>query len=171
MKRSDDDKRDKRWSDLFGSIDEEFEEMRENMNRLMERLMTGTPAFDGEPMTYGFSMKIDSNGKPRIQHFGNTRAEEEATPTREPLTDVIEEEDKVRVVMELPGVRKDDIRLHATAKVLDIDVETENRKFSKHLDLPCEVKGGSARATYKNGVLQIVLQKSPKKRKREIKIE
>ncbi len=171
MGRKDDEKRDRRRNDLFGNFDEEFEEMRERMNRLMERLMTGTPTLENEPVVYGFSMKVDSDGKPRIQHFGNTRTDEEAVSTREPLTDIIEEEDKVRIVMELPGVRKEDIHLHATSKGLSIEVETENRKFSKHLDLPCEVKGESAKATYKNGVLQIILRKSIKKKRKEIKID
>jgi HSP20 family protein len=85
---------------------------------------------------------------------------------------VIEEEDKVRVVVELPGVEKEDIHLHVTAKTLDIEVNNEDHEFSKHLDLPCEVKADNAKANYKNCVLQILLDRTTKrKRKKEIKIE
>jgi len=172
MGKSDDDRREKKWNDVFGSFDEEFDEMRKRMDSLMERLMTGATPLDSEPMIYGFSMKVDPDGRPRIEHFGDTRVEEETPSSREPLTDVIEEDDKVRIVVELPGVKKEDIHLRATAKALDIDVETGDRRFSKHLDLPCEVKENSAKATYKNGVLQILLQRSLRRRKkREIKIE
>ena len=172
MRKNDDNKKGRPWDEVFGSFDEEFEEMKERMDRLMERLTTGAAPLDNEPMIYGFSMRIGPDGKRRIQQFGNTAAENEAPSTREPLTDVIEEEDKVRIVVELPGVEKEDIHLHATAKALEIDVDNHGRRFSKHLDLPCEVKGDNAKATYKNGVLQILLERSSRRnKKKEIRIE
>lgn len=172
MKKKDEGKKRKSWDDVFGDFDEEFEEMKERMDKLMEQLTSGAAPLDNEPMIYGFSMRVGPDGKPRIQQFGNAPSESEEPSAREPLTDVIEEEDKVRVVVELPGVEKENIHLHAATKALDIEVSDPDHRFSKHLDLPCEVKEDSAKATYKNGVLQILLERSSAKRKRkEIKIE
>lgn len=138
----------------------------------MEHLTNGSVPLDNEPIIHGFSMRFGPYGTTRIQQFGSIAAGSEEPSTREPLTDVIEEEDKVRVVVELPGVEKEDIHLHVTAKTLDIEVNNEDHEFSKHLDLLCKVKADNAKANYKNGVLQILLDRTTKrKRKKEIKIE
>lgn len=161
------------WDDFFFDIDEEFEEIRKRMEKLFDNMMEGDFAFRSEPMIYGFSLRMGPDGKPVIQEFGNTgRRPMSDEPTREPLTDIIEEEDKVRIIVELPGVEKEDIHLHATDETLDIEVDTPHRKFSKHLELPCGVDPESAKATYKNGVLEITLNRPEGKRKgRQIKIE
>jgi len=160
------------WDDFFFDIDEEFEEIRKRMEKLLDSMMEGDFTFRSEPMIYGFSLRVGPDGKPVIQEFGNTGRRPSDEPTREPLTDIIEEKDKVRIIVELPGVEKEDIHLHATDETLDIEVDTPHRKFSKHLELPCGVDPESAKATYKNGVLEIILSRPEGKRKgRQIKIE
>ncbi|NLK26409.1 MAG: Hsp20/alpha crystallin family protein [Euryarchaeota archaeon] len=162
------------WDDLFGSFSLDFDMMRQRMDELMDQFMRGELPQVSEPMIYGFSMRVGPDGRPRIQQFGNAIPPEspEEQGRREPLTDIIEEQDRVRVVVELPGVDKDDIQLHAEDRFLDIDVDREDRKFSKQLKLPCAVDPDSARATYKNGVLDITLARlPPKKRGRSIKID
>ncbi len=160
------------WDDMFGSFDDEFEEMRRRMDTMMEYFMRGDLEDVGQPMIYGFSMRVGPDGKPRIQEFGNTAPQRtEETGRREPLTDVIEEKDTVRVIVELPGVERDDIQLRAEDRFLDIEVNREDRKFSKQVELPCAVDPDGADATYKNGVLEITLKRTaPKKRGRSIKI-
>ncbi len=169
------DKRDRRrdpWDDMFGSFDEEFEEMRRRMDLLMENFMRGGLEQFGEPMIYGFSMRMGPDGKPRIQQFGNAVPQaQEAAGGREPLTDIIEGKDNVRIIVELPGVDKDDIQLRVEDRILDIEVDREDRKFYKQLELPCPVDQDHADATYKNGVLEITLKRAePKKRGRSIRI-
>jgi HSP20 family protein len=84
---------------------------------------------------------------------------------REPLTDVIEEKERIRIIVELPGVNKEDIHLNATEEILDIMVESPDRRFSKHLDLPSNVDPDSATASYNNGVLEICLARVEKQQK------
>jgi len=76
-----------------------------------------------------------------------------------PLVDVIEEEREVVIVAELPGVKKEDVQIHATKGNVTISVDTVEFKYHKGLALPVETNPGSAVATYKNGVLQIRLKK------------
>jgi HSP20 family protein len=172
-----DDKRRKRrssWDDLFGGFDADFEDMRRRMDELMEQFMNGQldPNMS-QPIVYGFSMRVGPDGKPHIEEFGNAApelAQEEGA--REPLTDTIEEKDKIRVIVELPGVERDDIQLHAEDRELDIEVDKEDRRFSKKVSLPADVDTESIKATYKNGVLEVHMQKVPrKKRGRAVKIE
>ncbi|NLI74532.1 MAG: Hsp20/alpha crystallin family protein [Euryarchaeota archaeon] len=162
------------WDDMFGSFDKEFEDMRRRMDMLMENFLSGSFEEIGQPMIYGFSMRVGPDGKPRIQQFGNTTPPQaqEVAGQREPLTDIIEEEDAVRVIVELPGVDKDDIQLRVEDYLLDIEVDREDRKFYKQLELPCPVDPENAEATYKNGVLEIILKRiEPNKRGFSIKID
>ncbi len=172
---ADDDKKKKRgpWDDIFGGFDDDFDEMRRRMDLIMDQFMRGQLSPWQEPMIYGFSMRVGPDGKPRIQEFGNASPKvSNAEMAREPLTDIIEEADKVRVIVELPGVEREDIRLNATENTLDIDVDVEDRKFGKHLDLPCDVNSDSAKASYKNGVLEITLDRlKPKKTGKPVRIE
>ncbi|HOE52130.1 MAG TPA: Hsp20/alpha crystallin family protein [Methanomassiliicoccales archaeon] len=165
-------RRDDDWSGLFRSFDEEFDAMRERMDRLMEAALRGT----GEnPLVYGFSMRTGPDGRPMVQEFGNVPRGGGLPPDtsyREPLTDVVEEEGRVKVIVELPGVEKKDIDLRAEDRQLTISVDTERKRFNKTLELPCEVRPESASAEYRNGVLTVYLDRVPsvpKGRKIDIK--
>jgi HSP20 family protein len=132
------------------------------------------------PFIYGYSVKIGPEGKPRIREFGNIKPGTggEGRPplnmqdSMEPLIDVIEEAEEVKVLAELPGVEKKDIRLYATEKTFTIRVDTLERKYFKELELPVEVDESSARSNYRNGVLETILRKKKGKGKgTQIKIE
>lgn len=165
MDENDEDRRRRTpWDDLFGDFDDEFEQMRERMNKIMEQMLRGSYFSEKEPMIYGFSMRTGPDGKPRFQEFGNTSPQTriQRGSAREPLTDIMEEEGRIRIIVELPGVDKEDIHLNASERSLSINVDTENRKFSKRMELPCEVDPDSAKAKYNNGVLEILLDKHQK---------
>jgi HSP20 family protein len=163
-------KRNDDLNDFFSTFDEEFEEMRVRMDMMMQNMLTERPVLGIEPSVYGVSMRVGMDGIPHMHEFGNMprpAAEEEGAALREPLTDVIEEKDKVRVIMELPGVERDEIVVNAEDKELFISVDTESRKFSKNIDLPCRVRSESAIASYKNGVLSITMDREPPKRRKK----
>ncbi|MFP3492232.1 MAG: Hsp20/alpha crystallin family protein, partial [Vulcanisaeta sp.] len=92
----------------------------------------------------------------------------------EPLTDVIEEEDSVKVIMDMPGVDKDkiNIRISEDGKKLIISARDTDRRYYKEVDLPTEVDPSQSKATYRNGVLTVELKKkSTGKKGFEIKVE
>ena len=133
------------------------------------------------PFVYGYSMTIGPDGKPIIREFGNVkpslkaglrgRPKLEVKDEREPLIDIMVNSD-VRVIAELPGVEKKDINLEATENTLTISVDTERYKYYKKIDLPAEIDPESAKASYKNGVLEVTLAKLKKKeRGKGIKID
>ncbi len=163
-------RRDDDWNDMFRSFDDDFDVMRERMERLMEAALRGTGT---DPLVYGFSMRTGADGKPVVQEFGNV-PRGGAPPDahcREPLTDVTEEDDKVKVIVELPGVDKHDIDLRSEERELTISVDTERKKFCKRLELPCDVREDSAVAEYRNGVLTVVMDKaSPQPKGKKIDI-
>ncbi|UCF09204.1 MAG: Hsp20/alpha crystallin family protein [Thermoplasmata archaeon] len=176
------------FDDFFevGGIDREFERMREYMDEIMRRAMRGELE-KGEqgPYVYGFSMRLDPDGKPQIQEFGNTKPsrrlvggnkggeEQMLVSEREPLTDVIESDDSISITLEIPGVEKDEIELTVKEDVVSINVDTNERRYFKEIPLKVKVDTNSSKATYKNGVLDVILKKveSKKKKGKKVKIE
>ena len=111
---------------------------------------------------YGFSVKMGLGGKPVIEQFGNIR-ETETGPlvaeTREPLVDVLDEDDRLLVIVELPGVDEKDIKLEVQEDILELTAETGDRKYVKEVLLPSAVDAASVQSSYRNGILEIRLKK------------
>ena len=162
--------------DSFGFDDDFIKDMFDD-ERLMDDIKRMTEEMakmfsnvqPGKPLMHGFKIQFGPDGKPRIEDFGNkTIRTPEGNPIvseeREPLTDIIEGEEDVAVTVEIPGVEKNDIDLNVTNDNLEIKVDTPNRKYHKNLDMPCDVKPKTTKATYKNGILDVVIKRKVKKK-------
>lgn len=184
-------RRDRYRDWLFGDIDEIVRDMEEMMNREFKEFTTrlpkdlvrerklpdGSTAKELGPFVYGYSMTIGPDGKPQIREFGNIkpslgsesfgtrRPRLDVKEEREPLVDVMSTNNEVKVVVELPGVEKEDIKMYGTERVLTISVDTPQRKYYKEIDLPAPVDPKTAKAAYKNGVLDITLTKKKEQKK------
>jgi len=160
---------------FFEEIDKMFEDMFKELSKgFPEELVKERKLPDGStvktwgPYVYGYSMTVGPDGKPVIREFGNVkpsklgvpRAEEE----REPLVDVVTGDKVVQVIAEVPGVEKEDVQLFGTEESLTISVDTEKRKYRKEVDLPVKVDPKSAKASYKNGVLEVTLERLEKEK-------
>jgi HSP20 family protein len=90
--------------------------------------------------------------------------------------DIYEDNDKILVRLEVPGLNKDDLHIEVRDDVLTVGGEKRFQHeetqghyrllqcaygaFSRQLRLPARVRaGGEAKATYRDGVLRIELQK------------
>lgn len=124
------------------------------------------------PFVFGFSLTRQPGEEPEIREFGNIFPWEEKIKERKPLIDTFESDDEIHVIAEMPGIEKKDIRLNATKTTLEIEAETENRRYSEHVDLQDEVDTSSAKANYNNGVLEVTLKRTrPTEKGRPIKID
>ena len=88
--------------------------------------------------------------------------------------------------MELPGIEKEDIEVNISGNLLTVkgekkkegEIKEENYyrlersygSFSRTVELPKEVQIEQARASFKNGVLEIRLPKTEEAKKKEIKV-
>lgn len=152
------------WFDIFEEFDRLGEMMDEMTRKAFETHSKELKSYG--PYVYGFSMSVGPDGKPVIREFGNvqpSRFGPQIREEREPLVDVIKEDKDVVIVAELPGVEKDDISLHATEDNLTISVDTPKRKYYKEVTLPARVDPKSARASHKNGVLEMRLKRLEEK--------
>ncbi len=174
------DRRNDEWMKEFDRIfggnemTADLEAMRRYMEKMMHEVMRDPHNGRMDPYVYGFTLRIGQDGLPHIRRFGNvgegemgmghaTLANEnmEMMPgRREPLTDIIEADEKVHVTIEIPGVEKKDIDLKVRGGQLVISVDTESHRYYKEVELPCMVNISTTKATYNNGVLDVTLDKA-----------
>jgi len=103
-----------------------------------------------------------------------------------PSIDVSETDDQFHITAELPGMKKEDINISLENGRLSISgersfekeeegktfhrVETQYGSFSRSFQLPDNVSEESIKATYEDGLLNIAIDKSEDKVKRQIEI-
>lgn len=81
----------------------------------------------------------------------------------EPLIDVIEDKDTIRVIAALPGIRKDDVHYTVRENFLEIEIFAE-RVYKKKI--PCSVRPDQISVkstTVNNSVLELVFSKNAQK--------
>lgn len=183
--------------DPFKSFERDMEEMHERMDKIFQQAMDGKIEKPGEggPFVYGFSMRTGPDGVPHVQEFGNmspeimrrfrdannislpgpgevkTETSKYALPSREPLTDIMEHDDHFIITLELPGIERKDIDLEIEDGALVIDVDAGDRKYYKKLPLPSKVDPKSISASFKNGVLDVKINRLKPKQKKGKKIK
>jgi len=76
---------------------------------------------------------------------------------REPLIDVFEDNDNIKLYVELPGVEKTDIQLNISRSRAEIKANN----FNEAIDLPpADIETDKATINYKNGVLEVTIPKT-----------
>ena len=77
----------------------------------------------------------------KVEPFGNVRAdrrtgEVKVQEVREPMTDVFEEKDHVKVVLEMPGVDAKDVKAEVDGDILTVQAVRGEKRYRKELLLP-----------------------------------
>jgi HSP20 family molecular chaperone IbpA len=81
---------------------------------------------------------------------------------REPMIDVFEEADCLRVTAELGGVEEKKINLKVKGKILEINAENSAGEYNKKVQLPYTVDKKIMQSSYRNGILEVKLKKTGK---------
>ncbi len=154
--------------DLFEDFDEMFEEMLKEFERMEPGEHVSGPFF------YGFSINQRPGEQPEIREFGNIRPESGHIEIgeRRPLVDVFDGDKNVHVVAEMPGIEREDVELNVEGRELEVKATRGDRKYHEFVELPADVDIESAKASYRNGVLDITLNKvESKKGRKKINVE
>jgi HSP20 family protein len=113
------------------------------------------------PYYYGYTMTVGPDGKPVVKEYGNVKPELLPAPnTREPIVDTIvdEKENLVKLVAEMPGVDKSDVKVVVQDKSVNLSAEHGEKKYQVNVPIPYKVDENSAKASYKNGILELVFK-------------
>jgi HSP20 family protein len=107
---------------------------------------------------------------------------------RAPSVDIEETDSSVVVRAELPGVKKEDLDIEVTPEALTLKGETREEKeqrdkrfyrkerswgmFQRTIPMPLEIKADEAKASFKDGLLEITLPKAaPQKKAESVKLK
>jgi HSP20 family protein len=135
------------------------------------------------PIVYGYSMTVGPDGKPRVREFGNVKpsrklgfggtSRPEISGEIEPLVDVNTTDKEVKVVVEMPGISKDKIKVNAYDETLEVKSEDSQRRYHRTIEIPPETDIETAMSSYKNGILEITFKKKEqaKEKGKTIKVE
>lgn len=104
-----------------------------------------------------------------------------------PLVDVIDKKDSILVKAELPGIDKKDVKISLSENTLTIRGERKEEKetkkedyyccertfgsYSRTIALPVDIDNTKTKASYKDGMLEIVLPKAKEVKTKEIEIK
>ena len=161
----------------FGRLfDEIFKELHEMDMSIGEALWSGSRRSDVQsyrPYIYGYSVTVGPDGQPRVREFGNIRPEQRGgrlpdSEVTEPYTEIVRDEkaQKVRILAELPGVKKEDVRINAGENSVSITAKHSTRDYQTEVELPADVDSQTVIAKLTNGVLELEFSiKKPKKDK------
>ena len=154
----------KKMSSSFMNLDDIFEGGRES------------GIHSSGPFYYGYTMTIGPDGKPVVKEYGNVKPSLLPTSdTREPFVDIlVDEKQKVlKLVAEMPGVEKKDVKVVVDDKTVNIDAEHGEKKYHAKVPIQHKVDKDSAKASYKNGVLELKfsLVESEKPKGKTVEIE
>lgn len=141
------DKIFKSMSTSFFDVNNVFEEFKDNSN--------------SGPLFYGYTMTVGPDGKPSVQEYENVKPDRlHISDTREAIVDTIvdEKEKVVKLIAEMPGVEKTDVKILVDKNVVDITAEHGEKKYHCKVPLQHKVDENSAKATYKNGILQLIFK-------------
>jgi HSP20 family protein len=178
------------FEDMFRGFDQmkqemerEFEDMEKRIPKNLIKEYTtseGGKVREVGPMVYGYSMTVGPDGKPRIREFGNIKPSRlgfagftrpEISSETEPLVDVTTTDKEVKVVVEMPGVGKDKIKVNAYDNMVEVTSEDPRRKYHRTIEIPTETDIETAKSNYNNGILEITFKKKEQTKGKTIKVE
>jgi HSP20 family protein len=120
------------------------------------------------PLSYSYRVVIDQDGHRKVTERYEDRTDQNKVAADDdgPLIDVLDQEDKVRVIMHVPGASREDIDLEFKDRSLMVKVENASRSMMREVPLPCAVVPSSAIAECHNGVLEVCLLKDTERRRK-----
>jgi HSP20 family protein len=95
------------------------------------------------PIVYGYSMTIGPDGKPHVREFGNIKAGKNisghnldiqkpyVTAERDPISDVTSTDKEIKIVVEIPGLQEEDIKINAYDNG-KVEIKTSNQSPRKY---------------------------------------
>ncbi len=141
----------------------------EDINKLFDRMFRNLSTNPGDPnvqsWSYGYSMITGPDGKPVIREWG-TELPDGTNPLKpQPYipgvpellsqVDIDPEKKLLRVIVEMPGFTKESIRITGTENTLRLSADNEARHLDTEIPINAIVDPKTAKATYKNGVLDV----------------
>jgi len=163
------------WNFGFFNLFEEFEE---EINSLINNNLTEYQ--EGGPITYGYSINIgpETNYQPEIRQWGNlndfrkknnlpelenpfglyqTPQLPKNSNSNNPYYDIIDEDDYLKVIVEVPGFTKETLLIEIDEEGSEIILKgnVEDREINTSIQLPSKIEAKGTKSSITNGILEI----------------
>jgi len=144
-------------------ISEDFPDLFRRMDAMMAQMMNGMESgsfmesfmnMPDRPQGSGYRIVIESGTLPQEPVLPETIRSRDAG---EPAAEVHTIGNEVKVIVELPGISEDALRLDVRGDTLVIDAGDGDRHYNTSVKLPA-VDPASMRTTLKNGVLEVTFK-------------
>lgn len=151
---------DDQFDQMFRRLSGRFFDPADNFERAWRVAST-------DPHFYGYEMTIGNNGKPIIKQYGDATPALSTSGVREPFVDEVLDKNNniLKLVAEMPGVEKKDIKVTIEDKYAKIIAEHGERKYQTIVPLHYKIDENSTKATYENGILEVsvrLVEEKPK---------
>lgn len=143
------------------------------------------PVLRWRPMRDVHSLQVEINRM--CEDLWGTREGETQTMRNMPPADIVEDQDHFSVTLEIPGLKKDEIKVTLQDQTLTIsgekkrEAEEKNKTyhrversygtFVRTFELPSDVDANKINAEFKDGILMITLPKSEESKPKEIQVQ
>ncbi len=144
--------------DMLDELDKFFDDFERSLEQTIRSSVELGQKALSKPVVAGMAMGIGPEGKPRIQFFGDNLVGPDGfrAPIYEQVID--DKENMLRLVVELPGVEKEDVQLSALEDKVSLEAVKGERKYRMELSLQNAIDPESGTAAYTNGILEIVFK-------------
>ena len=118
--------------------------------------------------SYGFNIRLGAENINKIQERMNIIEDrvnniqdkvKKAPVATEPLTDIFEENEKVTIVMEFPGVKEEDIHINIDNSLITVTANNRSTSFSKQVPLKFTPEMKNISAKLNNSLYVIIINK------------
>jgi HSP20 family protein len=144
--------------DMLDELDHFFADFEKSMeDAIRSSVNTGQKVFS-RPVVAGMAMGVGPEGKPTIHFFGDKLIGPNGfrAPIYEQVQD--EKEGNLRLLVELPGVEKEDVQISALEDTVSLAAEKGDRKYKADVPLERAIDPESGSASLKNGLLEIIFK-------------
>ena len=130
----------------------------------------------GKPYFYGYTMEAGPDGQPVVNKFGNigqSNKTQTISEHRDPTVDVLEskEGNSIKIIADLPGVTKDNIKVTENQGVVNIAAENGDRKYNKSIPTGKKLDANKSKANFTNGVLELDIPLRKSEDEKNIRID
>jgi HSP20 family protein len=143
---------------MLDEVDQYFEEFERAVEEVVRSSVnTGQKALS-KPVVTGMAMGLGPEGKPRIQFFGDNLIGPDGfrAPIYEQVLDP--KEGSLRLLIELPGVDKENVQLSALEDRVTVEAVAGDRRYKTEIELQRDIDPDSGEASYTNGLLEVAFK-------------
>lgn len=161
------------------SLFRDFDNMHREMNRIPYKVIIEYETQEdddkigtGRSTIYGYTTTIGPDGKQHVREFENVESNDDTTNIEQNLdnpfisqkrdmpSDITTTDTEVKVVLKMPGIQEEDIKIDTYHRKVDIKTRHSSPiQYSKVVELPKEADTKTIRFIYDNDMLEITFDK------------